>query len=145
MGDIDPRLIKEVEEHQADMDPADYEWVQQIMVERMRGWKDFGWDPVNRGMDGTMLMHSIGLRAIFSGTVEADGKKWIHLSLSRTDGVIPTYYDLKVAKEQLLGDVMAVQVFPPSGMFVNIAEVLHLFQCLDGDPVPDFTYKGKSL
>ena len=79
-----------------------------------------------------------------------DGKMWLHASVSRLDGKMPSYDDLALLKKLCIGEHRtALQVFPPSDKHVNWAgergmEVLHLWCCLDGDVTPDFT-KGRSM
>lgn len=81
-----------------------------------------------------------GLRVILSAAVEDDGKRWLHLSMSLATR-LPTWSELVQAKEAFMGkESRAVQVLPPRSEWVNIHEyTLHLFVCLDGDPLPDFT------
>lgn len=91
------------------------------------------------------------LRLLVSVSKELDGKKWIHASVSRTDKRMPTYDDLMILKKYCIGEHRtALQVFPPVNKHVNIAgkygiEVLHLWCCLDGDVIPDFTRGTKSI
>ena len=83
---------------------------------------------------------------IVSINTEKDGKRWLHASVSRKDGTLPNYQDLKKLKSLCIGeDKTALQVFPPATKFVNIYEVLHLWTCLDGDVTPDFTRGGKTI
>jgi len=80
------------------------------------------------------------LGMIVSIAVEDDDKNWLHASVSRKDKTLPTYEDLAQLKRLCIGDHRtALQVFPPADKYVNRAEVLHLWACLDGDVVPDFT------
>lgn len=91
------------------------------------------------------------LRFIVSQAIENDGKKWLHASVSRVDGMLPTYDNLMSLKKHCIGEHQtALQVFPPKNKHVNIAgklgvEVLHLWCCLDGDVTPDFTRGGNSI
>jgi hypothetical protein len=79
------------------------------------------------------------LIVIASHSIERDGRPWLHVSLSR-QGRIPSYDDITVVKQVFVGDDrLAVQVFPPKDEHVNInPNVLHLWACLDGRPLPDF-------
>lgn len=80
------------------------------------------------------------LGIIVSIAIEDDGKSWLHASVSRKDKTLPTYEDLGQLKRLCVGDHRtALQIFPPKEKHVNLAEVLHLWACLDGDVVPDFT------
>lgn len=91
-------------------------------------------------LDGAAYMRTDGLSVIVSGTVESDGKRWLHVSLSRKNRM-PSYEDLQQAKWTFIGaDNYAVQVFPPADKHVNIHPYcLHLFACLDGWPLPEFS------
>lgn len=85
------------------------------------------------------------LKAILSVHRELDGKRWAHLSISHPRR-LPTYYEMKRAKLSFLGDVMAYQVFAPEDEHINIhSSCLHLWHCLDGPVLPDFTLGGKVL
>lgn len=79
------------------------------------------------------------LAVICSAQVEADGKRWIHVSCSRADR-LPSWKDLRRVKDVFVGvHRKAVQVFPAQSEYVNVhPNVLHLWACLDGDPLPDF-------
>lgn len=100
-----------------------------------------GWYPETRLGDGQRYRNrSRKLCAIISIAIQDDGKRWVHLSLSHNDR-IPTWGELRTTKDAFLGaDVYAYQVLPPRSRYVNYnARVLHLFHCLDGNPVPEFS------
>ena len=69
-----------------------------------------------------------------------DGELWAHLSVSNVARQrVPSWRELKWCKEYFLGDRKAVQVLPPRAEYVNInPHVLHLYTCLERDPLPDF-------
>lgn len=73
---------------------------------------------------------------------EADEKRWFHLSVSHKKRM-PTHDELCEAKNYFIGiDRYAVQVYPPAHRHVNIhPHCLHLFSCLDGHPLPEFSRK----
>ncbi len=77
---------------------------------------------------------------IASISVEQDGKAWMHLSMSHARRV-PTYDELVYLKLHWAGDDRkCVMVLPEKAKHINIdPNVLHLFCCLEGDPLPDFT------
>lgn len=76
---------------------------------------------------------------IISINIETDGKRWIHLSASRKKQ-LPSWMDLKEIKQIFLQDRKAIQVLPQKDRYVNINPyVLHLFTCLDGDGLPEFS------
>lgn len=83
------------------------------------------------------------LMVIVTGTLEDDGKRWLHVSASRPARV-PSYRDLCMVKSIFIGDSRkAVQVFAPASEHVNIHPYcLHLWSCLDGDGLPDFRSGG---
>lgn len=82
--------------------------------------------------------HGRPLRVVMSGRTELDGKRWIHVSVSNR-GRLPSWEAMKLVHAAFIGeDKRAIQVFAPKSEHVNIAEVLHLWYCLDGDGLPDF-------
>jgi hypothetical protein len=97
---------------------------------------------LEQGEDGFCLVNSrLRQSVIGSACVEADGKRWIHLSIASPDR-LPTYEDLCWLKRMFLGEeAKAVMVFPPKSVHVNLhARALHLFSCLDlPDPLPEFS------
>lgn len=104
-------------------------------------WAPPGFRCILRGQDGRAFRNDTqGLAVIVSGAVESDGKRWVHLSVSRKSR-IPSYEDLNRTRKLFLGeDVKAVQVFPKKDRYVNLnPTVLHLFVCLDEDGLPEFS------
>ena len=78
---------------------------------------------------------------IFSYCIkELDGKIWVHISASRRNKV-PSWDDLMMIKCQFLGEnKKAIQVLAPRSEHVNIcSNCLHIWHCVDNDPLPDFT------
>jgi len=98
------------------------------------------WEVVHRSRDGITCVHKTGLKVMLSGIREDDGQLWMHLSVSR-ERVVPNWEQLATVKALFLGDeLMAVQVFPRRADHINIHRFcLHLWCCLDADPVPDFS------
>lgn len=94
----------------------------------------------------TLLESSLSnrLMVIVTGSEERDGKRWVHVSMSRS-AKTPSYSDMCLVKRAFIGDDrMAVQVFPRRSEHVNIHEhCLHLWHCVDGDPTPDFRRNGQ--
>jgi hypothetical protein len=97
------------------------------------------------GAHGTVY-RSISLTVIMSVGNHLDGKRWLHVSLARRDR-IPYYTDMVEVKELFIGpEKKAIQIFPPRSEHVNINEhVLHLWHCIDDDPLPDFTQGSGSI
>jgi hypothetical protein len=75
-----------------------------------------------------------------------EGKRWIHFSIAHPSR-IPHFEELRRYKDAFLGvERKAIQVLPPKSEYVNIHPYcLHLFSCLDGDGLPDFTHGSGSL
>lgn len=86
------------------------------------------------------------LRVLCAARVEADGKRWMHVSCSRPNR-LPSWEELKLVKDTFIGrERKAIQVLPPEAEHVNIHPyALHLFSCLDDDPLPDFRVDGKYI
>lgn len=83
------------------------------------------------------------LHVLMSCKLERDEKRWLHVSVCHQRR-LPDWEDLREAKDLFIGrDRVAVQVLPRAAEYVNIHNnVLHLWSCLDGDPVPDFRVGG---
>jgi len=89
---------------------------------------------------------SRGIVVIQSASKELDGKLWLHTSYSRKNR-IPTYQDTQFIKKHFIGDdKKAISVYPKKSEHVNIMPYcLHLWTCLDADPLPDFTQGSGSI
>jgi hypothetical protein len=106
------------------------------------------------------------LFTIVSVTLEGDCRIWVHVSVSRRNGLLPSEenlpspMELNHVKEAILGDVEAYTVMPVKAKHVNIHPgVLHFFYCLEpeklsgltgakerpGAILPDFTKGSRSL
>jgi len=83
------------------------------------------------------------LRVLMTCKRERDEKLWLHVSVCHQRR-LPDWEDLREVKDVFVGrDRLAVQVLPRAADYVNIhSNVLHLWSCLDGDPVPDFRVGG---
>ena len=84
---------------------------------------------------------------LLSCAMQTDGKRWLHLSVSRRGKDLPTWTLMCEVKEVFLGpDRTAIQIHPPLAQYVNIHPAcLHLWYCLDGDDLPDFTAGGETI
>ena len=91
----------------------------------------------------TGFVYRDGLKVICSISREKDGRDWLHVSASRDNG-LPSWDDMKAVKSIFCGhESKAIIVFPPRSEYVNInPDVLHLWSCLGGDPLPDFRKSG---
>lgn len=105
-----------------------------------------GWIKLAQRPDGIFYEYRTGLRALVSVAREKDGRDWVHLSLSRPNRM-PTYEDMCLVKDLFIGEnELAIQVFVPKDRHVNLhPNCLHLWHCLDGDPVPDFSRLVKGV
>lgn len=106
-----------------------------------------GWNVAMRGVDGAAFASkTLGLMVVVSGDVEEDGRRWLHVSVSRRSRV-PGYDDLLLVKRLFIGELrQAIQVFPPRDRHINIHPYcLHLWSCLEGDGLPDFARGGNTI
>ena len=78
------------------------------------------------------------LRVISSGSAWEGAKGWEHVSVSRADGRMPSWLEMKKVKELFWrDDECVVQYHPPKSDYVNIADgCLHLWRHEDGFPMP---------
>lgn len=62
-----------------------------------------------------------------------DGHNWLHVSVSRPKGKMPSYEDLGLIRKLFIGeDRECYMIWPPKSRYVNInPNVLHLYCCLD--------------
>lgn len=99
------------------------------------------WETMKPDETSYAFMHVVyHISVIVSGGVEADGKKWLHVSCAYKNR-LPSWEDLKMVKETFIGkDKKAIQVLPPDSEYVNVNPYcLHLWHCVNGDGLPDFT------
>ena len=103
-----------------------------------------GWRRVEERADGVAWAHNKrGLAVIASVAIEGDGKRWLHVSCSHARRP-PTHDDMADVKCIFIGDEQyAIVVYPPWRLHVNIhPNCLHLWSCLDGHPLPEFSGAG---
>lgn len=106
------------------------------------------WKLVTPGADGLgrWLHRARGLGMIHSIAIEQDGELWEHVSVSRSDGAMPGWAQVRDVFHEVCGDdALGVIVVPPKVEHVNIAEVAHIWRCLSRRPLPDFTQGGRSI
>jgi hypothetical protein len=106
----------------------------------------FGWTEKPWG-EGYCFQNNLEMLAVILTPHDCeDGKRWIHFSISHRFR-IPNWEELVRCKEYFIGaDIKAIQVLPCRKEYVNInPRVLHLFACMDGDGLPDFTRGTGSL
>jgi len=110
-------------------------------------WRE---EKVNVGPDGRVWYaespNHPRLTVLGSVARENDGKFWMHVSMSHPDR-LPHWVVVKAVKQLFIGpDRKAINVIPADAEFVNIHPYCHhLFACLEGDPLPDFTAGTGSL
>lgn len=95
-------------------------------------------DHITELYDGNCAMYysNTMIKVLISiDTAADDAGYWLHMSVSRI-GKIPSWDELKKAKETFFGNRAAVQLFPPKESWLSIAECLHLYSRLDADTVP---------
>lgn len=102
-----------------------------------------GWTRAG-GLDNAYRHIHRRIVVIVSAAREADGRRWIHVSVSHRDR-LPTWEELREVKDWIIGRAaLAVQVLPRAEEYVNLhPNCLHVWHCLDGDPVPDFRRDGE--
>ena len=131
------KLIAKISKGEAELelDPDIEDWIDDYLPKILPPH----WRMLERNLNGAMYQSVGGQRVILSGDREEDGRRWLHLSTSFQDH-IPTWEELRDAKELFLGDRTALQVLPRKEKYVNVhPHVLHLWVCLDEEVVPDFT------
>lgn len=64
--------------------------------------------------------------------VKADGKRWLHVSVSKPNKKMPSYEDIQLVRKLFIGeDRECYQIFPSQDRYVNFFNVLHLWCCVD--------------
>ena len=84
---------------------------------------------------------------LMSCATQTDGKRWLHVSVSRRNKEIPTWQLMCEIKDVFIGpERTALQVMPPRSQWVSIHPgCLHLWACLDDLLLPDFRAGGQTL
>jgi hypothetical protein len=93
-----------------------------------------GWHIVRREDDGILWERLIGgkMTVIESVATEADGKRWLHVSVAKPNRKIPSYDEVQYIRKLFIGeDRESYMIFPPKERYVDINPVLHLWTCLD--------------
>ena len=106
------------------------------------------WELDTPGADGLgrWIHRARRLGLIHSMAIEQDGQLWDHISISRVDGEMPSWAQLRDTFREVAGpDALGVVVIPPKSEHVDIAEVAHVWRCRTRRPLPDFTHGGRSI
>lgn len=156
MSDAD-EIRAEYERKGMPTEGVDFDLIDQLQKDgarRVPGWEaprvlPSNWRESDRQRDGSAryVSANMSLIAILSCSIEADGRAWLHLSVSHRKR-IPTHGEMRVVKELFLCDREAYSVIPPRERYVNLhPNVLHLFALIDEKlaALPDFTAGTGSL
>jgi hypothetical protein len=93
-----------------------------------------GWHVLEPWGDGLVWQRLTGqaIKVIEDISVKADGKQWLHVSISKPNKKMPTYDDIQVARKLFIGEHReCYQIIPTQDRYVNFFNVLHLWCCLD--------------
>ena len=73
---------------------------------------------------------------------ELDGEIWAHVSMSRRDGHMPAWRQMRDTWWECMGEnTQGLIVVAPKSEHVDIAEVAHVWGCLTKPhPIPDFSH-----
>jgi hypothetical protein len=113
--------------------------VADIVVRMMRRHWDLDEEREN-GASFRRRKQRIDYLVLFTLRKYDDGKRWIHLSMSRGDKKLPTWSEMTWLRDEFIGkDTKAIIVLAPAAEHCNLAEAHHIWHCVDGDPLPDFT------
>lgn len=129
-------LVLELSEAAKQMNPEWFRWVENLLPRVLPA----GWKEIERTYHGAVYQ-AADLRVFVSGDWYADGKRCLHVSVSvNGQRRVPSWDEMQCIKDLFIGrEKAAYQVFPAESRKVNLGEVLHLWNCVDGDPLPDFT------
>jgi len=99
-----------------------------------------------RGDGAAWINQKRQLVVIASYSIELDRHYWLHLSMSHRSR-IPTYDEMKYLKRHWAGPgEKAMEIHAPDSEHVNIcSRARHLWVCMTGDPLPDFTAGLRSI
>jgi len=124
------------------------EWIPTVLP---AGWQELDTGPIlavrNRNYGRAYVKHGT-TRVVVGCAQYADGKRWLHVSVSRRNQEIPSWMLMSEVKDLFIGpERTAIQVHPPRSKHVSIHPgVLHLWCCLDdANLLPDFTAGGDTI
>lgn len=123
------------------------DWARGLFPERVEGWERVvGHPELGDFVYVWRAWSSNRLLVMCSARVEADGKRWMHVSCSHQDRV-PNWHEMARVKEAFIGpDRKAIQVLPARAEHVDLHPTcLHWWACLDGDPLPDFRLENGEI
>lgn len=79
------------------------------------------------------FVSNTGLTVFASVDTLSDGRRWLHLSISRRDR-LPSWKDLRDSKNLFIGaEKTAIQLLPKESAYIDAHPfTLHLWHCLEG-------------
>lgn len=114
-----------------------------------------------RELASRAVYETVNTRVIVSAGTEEDGKRWLHLSVSKRDGRMPRWDELLEVRDVVAGaEALAIHVCPPRSEHFDVfmngvlrdrparerVEIMHLWVPLEGSPLPNFLRaRGGSL
>jgi hypothetical protein len=106
-----------------------------------------GWTQRRPGGDGLGMWDNpkLGLRLVQSTAVEQDGYIWSHLSVSTRAQVLPTWEQVRDVFWIVHPGEHGYIVVAPEAKHVNLREIHHIWHCMDGPGLPDFTRGGGTI
>lgn len=92
---------------------------------------------------GIGAKNRIRFNVLSSIGIEQDDRLWRHVSFTRLDRKMPTYQDTAFIKGCFFANDWAIQLFPQAEHHVSDHDTcLHLWSCLEHNPLPDFRIFG---
>ncbi len=87
-----------------------------------------------------VFIHASKIMSVIISIAKYEGEKWIHVSLAKKS-ILPSWDEITFARDASIGrEAKAIIVVAPDSEHVNInSNCMHLWHCLDKDPLPDFT------
>lgn len=116
-------------------------FVKEMLAEFYRNVPVSRWSLHEARSDGFMFVHrQAPISVIMSVAIEDDDKPWLHISMAHRKRM-PTVDEFRQMKDDFIGpNRYAYQIFPPEDRYVNQHPYcLHLWHCLAGDPLPEFS------
>ena len=105
-------------------------------------WPPKGWSPVPGSsveeVGARMWLWDVRRLSVAIGVEHhSNGACWLHTSIGKNGGrTLPSWDDLAAVKRVVHEDRLCVQILPPLAEYVNLAEVLHLWERLDEPTLP---------
>lgn len=95
------------------------------------------WHVIDTRGDGLAWERIVGSRlyVIEDICTKEDGRRWLHVSISKHNGKMPNWDDIQTMRVLFVGEHReCYMIFPPKERYVNIhVACLHLWCCLDAE------------